>query len=115
MSENKEKAKEILRLYFGSHYENTFIEPEDEECTVNAMNEFVSSEVAQYKEALDVCIETLRNISDPIEYLRKKAIKEKYSFDLRGAVEFTNNGMSVSCMATEVLEKLKAKQLLNNE
>lgn len=48
----EEKAKEILKLHFGSSYVNTFIEPEDEECTVNAMIEFSDSQLTACKEAL---------------------------------------------------------------
>ena len=41
-------------------------------------------------------------------------LKDGYMFDLRGAVEFSNNGMSISNMATEALAKLatKAKTLI---
>lgn len=78
--------------------------------------ESLSTENAQLREALREAMQALTDISDPIAYLRIKMPKDGYSFDLRGAVEFANNGMSISCMAKDALSKLenKAKQLLTD-
>lgn len=74
----------------------------------------LSAENAQLREALREATQALTDISDPIEYLKKQMPKDGYKFDLSGAVEFSNNGMSVSGMAKDALSKLltKAKTLI---
>lgn len=68
----------------------------------------------QLRGALKEAIQALTDISDPIKYLSIKMPKDGYKFDLSGAVEFSNNGMSVSGMAKDALSKLltKAKTLI---
>lgn len=74
----------------------------------------LSPKNAQLREALREATQALTDISDPIEYLKKQMPKDGYKFDLSGAVEFSNNGMSVSGMAKDALSKLltKAKTLI---
>lgn len=74
----------------------------------------LSAENEKLREVLREALQVISDISDPIAYLKIKMPKEGYKFDLHGAVEFSNNGMSISQMAKDALPKLeaKAKQLI---
>lgn len=53
-----------------------------------------------------LAVQALQNISEPIGYLRREAQKLGESIDGRGAVEFANNGMNISAMATDALKEI---------
>lgn len=121
MSKDKaeEKAREIIERTFGDSTEYILerVSVEDFMSVIYNYNfEYNNStENAQLRAALSLAIQSLTDISDPIEYLKRTIPKEGYRFDLSGAVEFANNGMSVSGMAKDALSKLaKAKQLLTD-
>ncbi len=52
---------------------------------------------------LEIALNALKNIADPIGYLRKEAQKDGCQLDGRGAVEFANNGISISKIAEDAL------------
>lgn len=69
----------------------------------------LNAENEKLREVLREALQVISDISDPIAYLKIKMPKEGYKFDLHGAVEFSNNGMSISQMANDALSKLEAK------
>ncbi|TFD96698.1 hypothetical protein E2605_07715 [Dysgonomonas capnocytophagoides] len=81
---------------------------------VSICNTDLNSENEKLRDVLREALQVISDISDPIAYLKIKMPKEGYKFDLHGAVEFSNNGMSISQMAKDALPKLeaKAKQLI---
>ena len=117
MSKAEEKAREYAIKKHGDEliFHESYLETlGDFKAGYTQAEQDLSSQLTAYKEALRGSIQALTDISDPIEYLRKQMPKEGYKFDLRGAVEFSNNGMSVSGMAKDALSRLltKAKTLI---
>jgi len=90
----EERARELLRLHFGSHYENVFIEPEDIQCTVNAMIEFAESENKQLREELSTLLDQAKYIISSFE--------QNNQSDLYNAV----------CNAESLIFDIEAKELL---
>ena len=119
----EEKAKRYAQSvvgerknYIGDEIYNSHIEYASQ-CFTAGYTQAVTdlnAENDKLREVLREALQVISDISDPIAYLKIKMPKEGYKFDLHGAVEFSNNGMSISQMAKDALPKLeaKAKQLI---
>lgn len=59
------------------------------------------------KSKFEIALNALKNIADPISYLRAEAKRMGERLDGRGAVEFANNGNSLSKMAEDALRDIE--------